>query len=51
MAENKNLTAYDPKYPTYVIPKASPKVQLVPPKLINLLKMKITYSRNLASFV
>jgi len=31
MAENKNLRAYDPKYPIYVIPKASPKVQLVPP--------------------
>ena len=26
----KNLTALEPKYPTYAIPKASPKLQLAP---------------------
>ena len=31
IADKKNLTAFDPRYPTYAIPNASPKLQLAPP--------------------
>jgi hypothetical protein len=31
IAEKKNLTAFEPRYPTYAIPNASPKLQLAPP--------------------
>jgi hypothetical protein len=34
----KNLTAFDPRYPTYAIPNASPKLQLAPPNYIRLIK-------------
>ena len=34
IAEKKNLTVFYPRYPTYAIPNASPKLQLAPPDLI-----------------